>query len=117
MDWKLASDVSMGPRVPPPEGLDFQDAHEQFLRVASATNVYVKVVITPATRDDELEAMIDRIVAVSPEIPLVLQPVTPTGGVDARPDARRLLEILRRAETRLAVVRLVPQTHPIYGAL
>ena len=88
-----------------------------FLAVAATTDVYVKAVITPSTRDDELEAMIDRIVGVSPAIPLVLQPVTPTGGVKARPAATRLLEILRRAESRLSDVRLIPQTHPIYGAL
>lgn len=117
MDWKLASDVVTGPGVDAPEGLDFHDAHARFLAVAATTDVYVKAVITPSTRDDELEAMIDRIVAVSPEIPLVLQPVTPTGGVRARPDAGRLLEILRRAESRLVDVRLIPQTHPIYGAL
>jgi organic radical activating enzyme len=77
----------------------------------------VKVVVTPSTRDEELDAMIDHIVAVSPSIPLVLQPVTPTGGVRARPEPGRLLEWLARAEARLSDVRLIPQTHPIYGVL
>ncbi|MAG30821.1 MAG: radical SAM protein [Deltaproteobacteria bacterium] len=118
MDWKLASDVRCGPKVPHYPGHDFHDAHAAFLRVAlRARQVHVKVVLTPATRDEELDAMVDRIVDISPDVPLVLQPVTPTGGVDARPSPARLLECLARAEQRLADVRLIPQTHPIYGVL
>jgi 7-carboxy-7-deazaguanine synthase len=118
MDWKLASDVRPGPGISAPEGEDFHDAHEAFLRVATrAKQVYVKVVLTPSTRDDELDAMLDRIERVSPGIPLVLQPVTPTGGVDAMPDSGRLLKWLAHAESRLTDVRLIPQTHPIYGVL
>jgi len=118
MDWKLASDVRWGPGRTPLPGQDFHDAHEAFLRVAQrAQQVYVKVVVTPSTRDDELDAMIDRILAVSSEIPLVIQPVTPTGGVDARPESGQLVAWLERAQARLADVRLIPQTHPIYGVL
>jgi organic radical activating enzyme len=118
MDWKLTSDVHWGPGQMPMSGHDFHDAHEAFLRVAlRAGGVYVKVVVTPSTRDEEVDAMIDRIVSVSSEIPLVLQPVTPTGGVNAMPDLTRLFHWLERAEERLADVRLIPQTHPIYGVL
>ncbi len=118
MDWKLASDVRWGPGETPMPGQDFHDAHEAFLRVAQrARDVYVKVVLTPSTRDEELDAMIDRIVAVSSEIPLVLQPVTPTGGVSAMPQSDQLLRWLAHAQARLADVRLIPQTHPIYGVL
>ncbi len=118
MDWKLASDVRPGPGVVGPEGDAFHDAHEQFLRVAQrAGAVYVKVVLTPSTRDEEVETMVERIARVSPDIPLVLQPVTPRSEDQARPEAAWLLEWLRRAETRLTDVRLIPQTHPIYGAL
>ncbi len=118
MDWKLASDVRPGPGVEAPPGEDFHDAHEAFLRVATrARQVYVKTVLTPSTRDEELEAMFDRIARVSSGIPLVLQPVTPMGGIKAIPDSKQLLAWLARAEARLADVRLIPQTHPIYGAL
>jgi len=118
MDWKLKSDVRPGPGIDWPAGEDFHDAHEKFLRVATrADAVYVKVVLTPATTDAELDAMIDRIEAVSKEIPLVLQPVTPTGGIDAMPASGQLLAWLARAEQRLTNVRLIPHTHPIYGVL
>jgi organic radical activating enzyme len=118
MDWKLASDVRWGPGRSAMPGQDFHDAHQAFLRVAMrAGEVYVKVVVTPSTQDEELDAMIDRIVSVSADIPLVLQPVTPMGGVDAMPRPEQLVRWQGRAEERLADVRLIPQTHPIYGVL
>ncbi len=118
MDWKLASDVVWGPGATVEGSDDFHDLHERFLRVAlQAKSVYVKVVLTPSTREDEFDAMIDRIEAVDRNILLVLQPVTPAGGVKRMPEAQELLAWLARAETRLADVRLIPQTHPIYGAL
>jgi 7-carboxy-7-deazaguanine synthase len=118
MDWKLTSDVVWGPGQSTKRGQDFHDAHEAFLRIAMrAGGVYVKVVLTPNTQDAELDEMIGRIVRVSPDIPLVLQPVTPMGGVKAIPDSDQLLVWLARAEERLTDVRLIPQTHPIYGVL
>lgn len=118
MDWKLASDVAYGPGVAALPGLDFHDAHAEFLRVAMrARRVYVKVVVTPSTRESELDAMLERIAAVSPDVPLVIQPVTPKGGVAARPTAEQCLDWLARAERRLTDVRVIPQTHPIYGVL
>lgn len=118
MDWKFASDVAVAPRLTMPSGEDFHDAHAAFLRVAMrAGAVYVKAVVTPSTQDEELEAMMDRIVRISDAIPLVLQPVTPTGGVKRSPDPDQLLRWLRRAEERLTDVRLIPQTHPFYGVL
>ncbi len=118
MDWKLTSDVSWGPGSSTQSGQAFHAAHEAFLRVAKrAGGVYVKVVLTPNTLDEELDEMIERIAAVSPDIPLVLQPVTPTGGIKATPNPEQLLRWMARAEQRLADVRLIPQTHPIYGVL
>jgi organic radical activating enzyme len=117
MDWKLASDVRRvsDPKRGPVE--DFHSAHAEFLRVAMrAPEVMVKVVVTPATRDDELEEMVRRVAQVAPETAVIIQPVTPVGGVKCGLDARRLLEIAAHVERRLPNVRLIPQTHPFYGA-
>ena len=118
MDWKLQSDVRVAADSEFEEGFEFDPRHEAFLRVARrAASVYVKIVLTPNTDDRELDAVFECIARVDPATPVVLQPVTPTGGVDSVPSATQLLAWLQRAESVLGDVRLIPQTHPIYGAL
>jgi organic radical activating enzyme len=124
MDWKLASDVvRAGPRPsgagqPDEPGSDFQREHEEFLELAAAqTEVYVKVVVTPATHDDELDAVCQAIARIAPDTTLVLQPVTPFAKVRERPSAQRLLAWQRRCARRLRDVRVIPQTHRAYDAL
>jgi 7-carboxy-7-deazaguanine synthase len=115
MDWKLASDVRRvsDPRRGPVE--DFHAAHEAFLRVAlGAPEVMVKVVVTPATRDEEIDEMSRRVARVASEVPVIVQPVTPYGVVRETPSARRLLAIVARMEKTLGDVRLIPQTHKLY---
>ncbi len=120
MDWKLASDVrrASDPRhgdVPP-----FHDEHERFLVYATTQSkaaVYVKVVVTPATREEELETVCDRIAARAPQTPLILQPVTPSGPVRSAPSAKEMLQWLRFCRDRLPDVRVIPQTHRSLGVL
>jgi len=114
MDWKLASDVRRASG--PPD--DFHAAHETFLEVAlAAPEVMVKVVVTTASDDAEIDEMTRRIARVAPDVPVILQPVTPFGGVRETPSAKRLLALVARIERTLADVRLIPQTHRFYGAL
>ncbi len=68
MDWKLASGVrrASDPRSAP--AALFHDEHQRFLHAAlRAREVFVKVVVTPATEDDELDEICRRIEAVEPE--------------------------------------------------
>jgi len=114
MDWKLASDVA--PAAPAADG-NFAPRHRAFLEVAARVpGLYVKVVVTDRTRDEELDPVCEAIAGIAPHAPLVLQPVTPFGRVRTRPDADRLLALLQRCTAQVADVRLIPQTHPIYGA-
>lgn len=118
MDWKLASDVRREADPPRGPARDFHAEHAAFLRRArGGAEVYVKVVVTPASTDAELDAMARAVAEVDPKLTLVVQPVTPCGGVKARPAAARVLEIAARLERVLADVRVIPQTHVIYGAL
>ena len=117
MDWKLASDVrrESDPRRGRPA--EFHAEHERFLRVARrAPRVVVKVVVTPASEDAEIDRLCEALARVDPATPLVLQPVTPFGQVSEAPPAARLLELVARVSRRLADVRLIPQTHKLYGA-
>ena len=118
MDWKLASDVRREGQPFHSPGEPFHAEHERFLRAArAAPEVVVKVVITPASADAELDEMCERIAAVDAGIPLVVQPVTPFGPVQEAPGAARLLALVARLSRRLEDVRLVPQTHKSVGVL
>jgi 7-carboxy-7-deazaguanine synthase len=120
MDWKLASDVRRegeASEVLSHPGRDFHDVHARFLEQARrAPEVYVKLVVSPATRDEEVLAACARIAALAPETLVVLQPVTPFGPVRERPGAARLLALQREAARSGLEVRVIPQTHPLYGA-
>jgi hypothetical protein len=52
---------------------------------------------------------------VDPGVTLILQPVTPFGGVREAPSAERLLSVFRRVSRMLPDVRLIPQTHKLIG--
>jgi 7-carboxy-7-deazaguanine synthase len=116
MDWKLASEVARaGARRGAPRE-QFHEQHARFLRVARrAGEVYVKVVVTPATRDEELDALAREVAAVDPQVPVVLQPVTPRGPVKKSPGPAQLLAWQARLEAVLRDVRVIPQTHPGLG--
>ena len=119
MDWKLASDVrrdsdpSSGPVDP------YHDRHTLFLsRIhASPATAFVKVVVTRATRAEELREVCERMAAIDPGIPLVLQPVTPFGRVKETPCVTDLIAMTECCEQKLENVRIIPQTHRSYGAL
>ena len=115
MDWKSPADVrSAVPNRYP----DFVQAHRDFLRLAKsmADAVYVKWVISDRTSLNELEQVCDVMEEVDRDTPLILQPVTPAGGVRAGLEASVVLNWLRSARERLPDVRLIPQTHPLIGA-
>jgi 7-carboxy-7-deazaguanine synthase len=116
MDWKLASDVRRegAPTHAPRE--EFHDAHERFLAIAKrASHVVVKLVITNATQEAELEQALARVARTHPGACVVLQPVTPMGSVTERVASARMLALGQHAEERVADVRVLPQLHPVMG--
>ncbi len=117
MDWKLASDVRRASDPGRGPVAAFHDDHERFLALArTAPRVVVKLVVTGASGDSEIDEAVGRVARLAPRATLVLQPVTPFGAVRERPGAARLLALAARAGERLADVRVIPQTHPLYGA-
>jgi organic radical activating enzyme len=118
MDWKLSSDVRRASDPKRGEVEAFHGEHEKFLAIARrAPELIVKLVITPTSLDDEIDEAVSRVEANAPEATLILQPVTPFGTVREAPSAERLLALCARISSRLANVRVIPQTHKIYGAL
>jgi organic radical activating enzyme len=118
MDWKLVSDVrrESDPARGPVES--FEAAHARFLETARrAPETVVKIVVTPASTDAEIDTAVACIARIHPSACLVLQPVTPCGAVKESPPASRLHALARRALETLDDVRVIPQTHKILGAL
>jgi organic radical activating enzyme len=118
MDWKLGSDVRRAndPKNAPPRS--YAAEHRAFLSLArAAPRVVVKLVVTPASTDPEIDEALAAVSELAPAATLVLQPVTPHGPVRERPSAARMLALSQRAESRVRDVRVIPQTHPIYGVL
>ena len=120
MDWKLVSDVRRASDPRHGEAPSFDDEHERFLMCAVAQRnaaVYVKVVVTRATREEELATVCTRVAARAARTPLILQPVTPSGTVRSAPSAEEMLQWLRFCRDRLPDVRVIPQTHKSLGVL
>ena len=107
MDFKLPSDLA---------GQNFWREHAEFLQVASQREVFVKIVLSNDTKQDEMKQAIQLIADVNTSIPLILQPVTPINGVlPIHPD--HVLRWQDFALTKLRDVRVIPQTHKIMGQL
>ena len=103
--------ISMDIKLPSIAG-NFFDKHKEFLKIAVQKDLYAKIVISDETTLEEFDAAINLIAEVSPQILLILQPVTPVKNVKAIP-ARKILELQARAFSKLKNVRVIPQTHKL----
>ena len=117
MDWKLTADVKTTSRQSPlVDG--FEPLHRAFLEKASASAaVCVKVVITSKTDLVDLDPVCLAVSELAPGATLVLQPMTPQSSGESAPASRSLMSLLKHCERLVEDVRLIPQTHKVYGAL
>jgi len=76
----------------------------------SNVNVFVKIVITTNTEQSVLAPIAQRLARIDPDIPLVLQPVTPRSKA-AKPSNELLFALMDTAGTYLNHVRAIPQVH------
>ncbi|MBE0432567.1 7-carboxy-7-deazaguanine synthase QueE [candidate division WOR-3 bacterium] len=99
MDFKIPSATGQRP---------LWDEHAQSLRIAAATGVFVKAVITRDLRPEELSMACEIIARVDKRIPLVIQPVFGQA-------VGNLLELQAAALESLFDVRVIPQVHKYLG--
>lgn len=105
--------ISMDVKLPSVSGLDgLWDNHLNFLRIASRTNVFVKVVVGNNTPSDEIQKTCELICSVDRSIPLILQPLT-SELTKTSISPTLLLEFQELASCSLDIVRIIPQTHHI----
>jgi len=107
MDMKLQS--STGAATP-------WDLHGEFLKIAAEKEVYIKIVISAKTSNQEVRQAGELLQRFAPGSVLVLQPVTPKAGVLA-PPVERVLQLQDQALQLVGQVRVVPQTHLMMGQL
>ncbi|MFH1684299.1 MAG: hypothetical protein ABIA67_05415, partial [Candidatus Margulisiibacteriota bacterium] len=65
----------------------------------------------------ELDFAVSLIADISEKIPLVLQPVTPHGPIKHRPHPDQILAFQAVAKRKLEKVKVIPQTHKLFGVL
>lgn len=107
MDIKLPSSLS---------GQEHWMEHQKFLQVAQKKQVFVKIVLTAETEEAELVQALEIIRGVNLLIPLILQPVSPWGGLES-PQPERVIYLQDLALKYLEQVRVIPQTHKMIGQL
>ncbi|MDQ7789032.1 MAG: 7-carboxy-7-deazaguanine synthase QueE [Clostridia bacterium] len=106
----LCDIVSMDIKLPSVTDRPQPETHAEFLRLASAKEVFVKTVVSEATSGEEVRAAARIIRRISPGILLVIQPVTRREGQSFL-SADRILDLQRVALAELEHVRVIPQTH------
>jgi organic radical activating enzyme len=90
------------------------DTHGRFLACAASRDVEVKAVVARDTTEDELTRLAELVASVDAATPVVLQPVTPEGGVrPASPE--QVLQWQDALLRRLPHVRVIPQVHKLMG--
>ena len=112
--------ISMDFKAPTSTGENVEKtltAHSRFLEVAQKSDVYVKMVITPSTTNEEVAMAIDLIYSFSNDTPFILQPVTPFGTEKKGVSPARLMELHKMASAQLMDVRVIPQTHKMMNLI
>jgi len=101
--------VSMDIKLPSSTGnAGYWDEHCRFLSIAAAKETFIKMVIAAQTSSADIKRAVEMIRAVSPTLPVILQP----DWHDATGQAlAQCLDFQAYCLTRLSDVRVVPQIH------
>ena len=100
--------VAMDFKLPSATGLRaFWKEHRQFLIAAAKTELFVKAVVTSATRMEDVLTAARLIADVERSIPLVIQPAH---GV-LKPEPEKLMDFQYAALGIIGDVRVIPQAH------
>jgi 7-carboxy-7-deazaguanine synthase len=107
MDLKLPSSTGEG---------EFWSEHYEFLKIASGKRVFVKLVVTPNTEEEDIYRAVDLVKSVDESVPVILQPATAISALDNRIDNKTISTFLNICtRNKLDDVRVIPQVHKILG--
>lgn len=109
--------ISMDIKLPSSTGEETHwEQHREFLAIASATEMAVKVVVNSSTQHWEIIRAAEMIAAVSRSIPFIIQPETGQD-LSLKIGTGELIELQELASGTLTDVRIIPQTHRFIGLL
>ncbi|OGW81338.1 MAG: hypothetical protein A3C47_06700 [Omnitrophica bacterium RIFCSPHIGHO2_02_FULL_51_18] len=106
MDMKPASSTGDRP---------FEKEHEAFLKTAIQKDVFVKVVVTPETKVDQMQRIVQIVKNINPKIPFIFQPLSDPLGISVQSLKLIEQEFFSLAKEFLHDVRVIPQMHKIWG--
>ncbi len=110
--------ISMDIKLPSVTGMkDYWREHEEFIKIARNKELYIKIVVSEETAQNELEQAITMVERYAPQIPLILQPVTPIENFSCEIREARLKELYKISTQRLSDVRVIPQVHAMLNIL
>lgn len=105
MDFKLPSSTAERP---------YWEEHLKFLKTAVKKRVFVKAVVTPDTKGEDIEKAVKLMKKVKENIPFILQPATPVRKSDKEINKGTLLGFLEIAgRNSFENIRVIPQVHKI----
>ncbi|MDI6731650.1 MAG: 7-carboxy-7-deazaguanine synthase QueE [Candidatus Margulisbacteria bacterium] len=110
--------IAFGLKLPSATGLSpYWKKHRKALEIAYMKEVFVKVVFSRETKAKEIDEAVSLIIEVDNNIPLVLQPVTPSGSIKHRPNPDQIMAFYTLAKRKIKTVRVIPQVHKLMGVL
>lgn len=108
--------IGMDIKLPSSSNMICWEQHREFLKLASNTAVFVKMVVSADTPLEECRIAAELIKKVDDKIPLILQPVT-SDTESKVPMPGRMLDLQSYMLEYLEDVRVIPQTHKFMGQL
>ena len=108
--------ISMDIKLPSIVSQPQWEAHRRFLAIARQKDLYIKLVVAAETTMAEFRQAVNLVAETAPETLFIIQPVTPFGGCQAA-SPEQILQCQNYALSKLADVRVIPQTHKMIGQI
>ena len=120
LDLKLPQDLDVPEPIPgarervPTNAAEWSAVRGAVLRLVRDRDACGKLILAGGRAADAFAPILDDVAELAPELPLVVQPVSPMNGVPA-PSLAELAALADRARERELGVRVIPQVHRQLG--